>query len=183
MNKLLIIKHWEFFICIIGLPYLIGCLFSIFSDSNNLGNENIVFSILWLYELILLCSWMYIVGINLHAKIPSSIFLNIRKFKALLIFSFSYFLTLLIGLLFIELIGNGTNSGLVDIIAFILAIIPFLCLLYCFYFIAKGLKIIENQEDVVFKDFVSNYLSMLYLPIGIWFIQPKINDIFKKEDY
>jgi hypothetical protein len=182
MNKLLIIKHWEFFICIIGLPYLIGCIFSVFSDSNNLGNENIAVSFLGLYELIFLCSWMYIVGINLHAKIPSSIFLNIRKFKTLLIFSFSYLLTLLIGLLFIEL-GNGTNSGLVDITAFILAIIPILCLLYCFYFIAKGLKIIENQEDVTFKDFFSNYLSMLYLPIGIWFIQPKINDIFKKDEY
>jgi hypothetical protein len=52
------------------------------------------------------------------------------------------------------------------------------CTLYCFYFIAKVLKIIEHQKDVVFNDYALEFFGVWIFPIGVWFIQPMVNKVF-----
>jgi hypothetical protein len=68
-------------------------------------------------------------------------------------------------------------------IAFI-AIIPFhlfavFCALYSLWFIAKCLKSVELQQAVAFSDYILEIVLIWFLPIGIWFIQPRINAIFE----
>lgn len=47
-------------------------------------------------------------------------------------------------------------------------------------FPAKALKLIELNGDVDINDYFNDFLSILFWPIGIWFIQPRINRIIDK---
>jgi len=50
--------------------------------------------------------------------------------------------------------------------------------------IVKELKSIEMQRDVVFKEYVKDFvLFALFFPIGVWWLQPRINKIFKNEKH
>lgn len=52
---------------------------------------------------------------------------------------------------------------------------------YVFYFMAKALKSVETQSEVSFTDCIGDFMLLIFLPIGIWFIQPRINKIFAAE--
>jgi len=49
---------------------------------------------------------------------------------------------------------------------------------YCLYFISKSLKAVELQRDVTFNDYAGEFFLIWFFPIGIWFIQPRINKLF-----
>lgn len=55
------------------------------------------------------------------------------------------------------------------------------CIFYCFYFIAKALKTVELQRPVNFRDFAQEFFLIWILPVGIWIIQPRINQLFNKK--
>lgn len=55
------------------------------------------------------------------------------------------------------------------------------CIFYCFYFIAKALKTAELQRPVKFRDFAQEFFLIWILPVGIWIIQPRINQLFNKK--
>ena len=44
---------------------------------------------------------------------------------------------------------------------------------YCVYIVAKTYKTIELNRTVSFGSFVGEFFLILFLPIGIWFLQPK----------
>ena len=47
------------------------------------------------------------------------------------------------------------------------------------YFVAKTLKTVELQKEVLFSDFAGEFFIVWFFPIGIWIIQPKINKIIE----
>ena len=54
------------------------------------------------------------------------------------------------------------------------------CILYCFYFTAKTIKTAELERKVGFGDFVGEFLLLWFYPIGIWFLQPRVNKLIEK---
>ena len=52
--------------------------------------------------------------------------------------------------------------------------------IYIVYFAAKTLKTIELNKEFKFKELSRVFFLILFLPIGIWFIQPRINKIYSK---
>jgi hypothetical protein len=64
-------------------------------------------------------------------------------------------------------------------------IIPFLYLfaigyVYLTYWVAKTIKLLELQREVRFSEFIREFFLIWFFPIGIWFIQPKINRWFEE---
>lgn len=51
---------------------------------------------------------------------------------------------------------------------------------YCFLFVAKTLKTIEIQRLASFEDFFTEFILIALLPIGIWYLQPRINNLVNK---
>lgn len=54
------------------------------------------------------------------------------------------------------------------------------CMFYCLYFVAKTIKTVELQRSVTFSDFVKEFLLAWFFPIGIWILQPRINNMIKQ---
>ena len=51
---------------------------------------------------------------------------------------------------------------------------------YCFYFVIKTIKTVELQKELRFIDFAGEFFLICFYPIGIWFIQPKVNKIIEE---
>ena len=56
------------------------------------------------------------------------------------------------------------------------------CIFYCLYFVAKTYKTAELQREVSFGDFVGEFFLFWFYPIGVWFLQPKINEMHLDSD-
>ena len=50
------------------------------------------------------------------------------------------------------------------------------------FFPGKTLKTLELGKEATFGQYFSYFLLMIFWPIGIWFIQPKLNKIIKAAD-
>ena len=66
-----------------------------------------------------------------------------------------------------------------------LAALPFLYVFYAFFYClaypAKALKSIESGKDVSLGDYIGDFFLILFFPIGVWFIQPRLNKIAMKD--
>lgn len=51
--------------------------------------------------------------------------------------------------------------------------------LFCIHFNAKLLKSVELKREAMFSEFSSDFLLILFFPIGIWIIQPRLNKIIR----
>ena len=130
-----------------------------------------------------LCGWFYSVVVNLNKKTPDSVKMNLTKFKcsffSLIIGAFlgyinSYFL--------FNFVSNGgqVNLAIFTPVISVLALLQIFCSFYCVYFASKSLKTVELQREVTFSDYVAVFFLFLFFPIGVLFIQPKINEIFNE---
>ena len=65
----------------------------------------------------------------------------------------------------------------IKIVIFIIgSMIPFWNL-YILRTIAKNIKTIELQKEVSFGGYIEEFFLLLFFPIGIWILQPKIRKI------
>ena len=53
--------------------------------------------------------------------------------------------------------------------------------IYPIYLTAKTLKTMELKRDVNFRNFMKECFLLLFYPIGVWIIQPKINLLIEKK--
>lgn len=90
------------------------------------------------------------------------------------IFRFLFRLALILAFLIIPILRN-TDMSL--IVIHILSAFSLIVFLFCIYLITNALHSIEKQKygkvNSVFNDFILIWI----MPIGIWFIQPRINKI------
>jgi len=61
-------------------------------------------------------------------------------------------------------------------------LVALFCVFYIFYFNAKSLKAVELQRPVTFGDYIGEFFLLLFFPIGVWIIQPRINKIFEEKE-
>ena len=64
--------------------------------------------------------------------------------------------------------------------------IPFIYLMYAtinsLSFPAKVLNSIERNREVSLSDYIGDFFLIVFLPIGIWFLQPRINRILENKE-
>jgi hypothetical protein len=196
INLFLKAKHWQLFILIFAIPIIfqfsmIGLFFSNMSfatepDLTIMFDYMKFFPIIILIPMLALFSWFWSVVIGLQKKIPTNVILNIKKFK---IFFFIPLIYISVFLLFFSISINGLlnnniepNFGLIgSLFAIIIPLHLFsmFCIFHTLYFVAKTIKTVELQQEAKFEDFIGEFFLMWFYPIGIWMIQPKINELSK----
>ena len=71
-------------------------------------------------------------------------------------------------------------SGIIALIIFSLHLYAMFGLFYGIYFISRALSIAEDKGSKV-DDYIGYFFLLWFFPIGIWFIQPKINILHKSQ--
>ncbi len=160
MKIFLKFKHWQIFLIWI----ITGVLFAI-----------TIFTHIWFITLaiyaFLLVGWIYSVGKvtnelneknrieNYHEDLWFILFL-------ISVFPFGYFSH-----------TTTPENGFFMFGAMLLEAIPAIKLVN---FSARAISQYEKKKSLKFSDYSNEFLLILFLPISIWKIQPKMNDIIKK---
>ncbi len=148
-----------------------------------------VSSIIMSFMILVMFAWYWAVCIGLQKKIPEHAKMNLKKFKFFLGASVVYSLFSVVALSFLAtylpMIIAGTVSfstlswfmSIFSMVSFVAAFAMF----YCLYFTAKTIKTVELQRETTFGDFVGEFILIWFFPIGVWFLQPKINAFATQE--
>lgn len=198
MKKILRAKHWQLFLLTFGLQlvtqitFMVIMVSSIIQDPQEFGNPFAVFGIIKYFFVILLIvmsiyfSWYWAVGTHLQEFIPEGNRRKTKFFKVTILTPLLYFFLvfMLIAIFVRESFFNDPNFVVIGILAvfgFLLHFFSIFCIFYNVYFVAKTIKTAELQREAVFGEYIGEFFLILIFPIGIWFIQPRINRMVQKD--
>lgn len=213
MNTLLKAKHWQLFLLIFALPFVIyiGWLISFFTnfvdEINHYSSSDfpveffngvIYMILLMLIPAIIQYAWFWSMAIGLQKKLPPSMTMRTGLFKAFfiipLVFSALYLLIMVSFFGSFENIEDLENFGEIGdtqiallFVGFMFISLVFLFIAFCqfyqYWFIAKTIKSAELQRDVKFSEFVGEFFLVWFYPIGVWILQPNINKIVAEDTH
>ncbi|HTH57026.1 MAG TPA: hypothetical protein VL728_13340 [Cyclobacteriaceae bacterium] len=165
MKFFLTAKHWQIFILIL----LILILSEIKFDTNPTLTMTINLAGTILYFI-----WPMVVGHELQNYLPKKIELNYTFF---MINGF---------ILILGLVGGAIIAGGEEIHFNGIAAIPFFylffALFYYFSFPGRTMRTIENGKETGLSESIGDFFLTFFLPLGIWFLQPRINRIIEAEE-
>lgn len=187
MKFFLQIKHWQLFTLIIGIPVAIEFFSGVFvfsADDLSSGIERLlkIFPILILLYAGFLFGWLWSVGVFLSKKLADDTSMPTSLFKGALIIPTIYilFICWFVGRLMwsneMSELFIAENIGLI-LTAHIMSMI---CILFVLYFNAKALKSVELQSRARLGDYVGEFFLFWFFPIGLWFLQPRINKLLEE---
>ncbi len=196
IDKFLNAKHWQLFLMVFGLPFIFQfiIMFSAIAEMNNQGELDLEeFSNIMMFAQIIAVlimyvwfGWFWSIGIGLQDKKPDGVKMNVRKFKVFFFIPLMYisFISIVTFTFLQEMphifVLSATTSGVGGII--LIHFFSMFCIFYVMYFAAKTFKTVELQKEVKFSDFVGEFFLLWFFPIGVWFLQPKINKLMDEED-
>ncbi len=187
MEKLLRLKHWQLFVLMFGIPFILQFFFA---AALALAPDSMipyaVMPLIMLLFIIIFFGWFYALGVNMHKRLPASVKMNLGRFKIFLFIPVIYILSICI-LMFFVFNNISTADQPPRYLGLFALIIPvhlfsMFCIFYCLYFNAKALKSVELQRPVTFNDFVGEFFLLWFYPVGVWFIQPRVNKLVENNN-
>ena len=176
MPFLLRLKHWQAFLLLFVLPFVLqyglrALLAAIAVDPG------------WLLTLVLdalpsvaYVLWLWRVGLFLFRRLPAAGNSSRAYFHMSAVYILLYTLLFIytMGLVKESVLDGNFPYGMLLLLAPMHLLATF-CILYMVYFAAKALVRAERQRDVRFGEFSGAYFLFMFLPLGIWFLQPRLH--------
>ncbi len=170
MDKLVTLKHWQIFLVVFTMPFIFYCILSSASNPQDRSKVAAFSPLLGLIVVGLLLTWFYSMADNLQKKQIESGLPELKNFKTALYIYLAYMAFTL--LLMLEVITVDYSQWKLT-----LDLISQGSYLYMVWFISKSLKTIELKREALFSEYILTLLLLWMFPIGIWFIQPRINEV------
>lgn len=182
MIKFLTIKRFPLFVLLIGLPVDVQfVILGFVTASKNPSVVAVFIPLIIILFLGLFSGWLYTLATHLHRKLPPTAKMNLGRFKLFLSIPLLYVILLWIFILgmFSDMSTTGQPDAIIVAIAIPLNVFVIFCLFYCLHFTAKALKTVEGERPVTsFGDFSQEFFLLWLFPVGLWVIQPRINQLF-----
>ncbi|HYC86296.1 MAG TPA: hypothetical protein VEB86_13780 [Chryseosolibacter sp.] len=184
-------KHWHLFLIKVILPLVLqfAALIAVFMRLwiNREGDPMIAIGYLKMVPVLALFfsaisfGWYWSIAIGLQDRLPPTVKMNVRKFKVFFFIPVVYMIVIFSAIsiafdTFFPLTPEGIGWVLI-VFAFIFPVHLFcvFCIFYCLYFVAKTVKTAELQREVGFSEFSTEFFLIWLFPVGVWFVQPRIN--------
>jgi len=116
--------------------------------------------------------WIYSLGVIGFRALPQNI--NMSKGKFLTTFAYTVGFHIITSLR----LDVGIPYGIKGPFLFL----AWLSFLYSIYFVTKCIKCVELNRTAVPSEWISIFAGLLLYPIGVWFIQPKIQNIARTHE-
>ena len=194
-NIFLKAKHWQLFLltCVIPIISQIVMMGALFADTDmdipynadptaeleSMFRFTRYFLVMMILFTGVIFGWFWSIGVGLQKIIPPHLRLKVNRFKALLLLPAIYIL-FFIGVFVTFFASCQFDLSIFGIIV-PLHLFSMFCVFYSIYFIAKTFKTAELQRQVTFSDFAGEFFMIWFYPVGIWIIQPKINNMIQKQ--
>lgn len=179
------IKHWQFFLLTIVTPLLLQIIFIIIT----IADKTLALDYFFLPILITVLylggafGWMASIGLGFNKLLPDSIKQETGMYTFCLVFPFVciFLMIATIYTIIIKLpesmsaVSNVTVLGL----GIFIDLFAVFCHFYIFYFTSKIFRTIELRKQITFKDHAGEFFLVWFYIVGIWILQPRINEIYK----
>ena len=159
-NWLLKVKHWQIFLFLATVCYL---------NQHYLRIDSLASCCITTTLIVLYLGWYILLGNTLYQYLP-------RKIS----YSLIWFLTSALSVIATFAAATMLFDG--QIIFTGLAAIPglyvFFAVIHLLWFPAALLVAIETKEKPGFSQYAGTLLQLLFWPIRIWFVQPRLNRVY-----
>lgn len=166
--SILTANSWELFLIFL-IPYC-----GVYAIPKN--EEKIYLPILGLLIENIWLFWIFIVGIELNKRLPEFLHKSNRLFRFCIVYLIFGFLLLMINTYWQTLILD-------HYITLIISCTGLIALFYILYFTSRSLKELEKKRNVSFSEYQLTGLLFFIIPIGVWFIQPRVKNAIINPDY
>jgi len=173
-------RHWQIFLLMLFAPFFVELVCFLITEFTS-GSPFGIFTATLLKNITFLFfyfGWIYSAGIYLNSILPSKLKLNTAYFKLCLsLLAITMTIMYVYSEMYLEKTASGSFSNS-DWPLFLLAPVYLFCAVYSYYFVVKALKTVEQQRPSTFGECFGDFFLIIFFPIGIWFIQPRINKLF-----
>lgn len=184
INLFLKAKHWQIFFGAFIIPFFgIFLLLAFTSGSNNAYEVLIVGQfLLTVFYMLAFFGWLWSIVVGLSPKLPASQPFKLKRFKAFLLVPAIYIMLIIPAMLFaLPNLVSLTISIVPVLFILLLHLFSMFCIFHSIYQCAKVIKAIELNRKVSFGDFVGEFFLFWFFVIGVWILQPKINQFAQRE--
>ncbi|ARS37584.1 hypothetical protein [Pontibacter actiniarum] len=179
---LLRLRHWQAFLLLFVLPFLVQYGLLALLDALNVRTGDAVAMLIDALPATVYTLWLWQTGLWLRRRLPASIKPAPLYFHLGTLYLLLYTLLLVYTLALVrESVVGGTLPLGMLVLLVPLHLLATLCYLYIVYFMARLLVEVEQQRAVDFGEFAGTYFFFLLLPLGIWFLQPRLRRLYLTE--
>ena len=178
MKRLLHFKHWQIFL--ISWGPLATVLSLVFTHSDILIDYLQLWLVLFLVGAANSFIWIWIIAAELEKSAPQ---LNVRLFKIAFWIPCIYissFVAYMLYNLFIHKV-KSINARVEVNIWMSIGVLSILCIIYGLIFMGRLIKTAELGKTASLKEHLLESTLMLFPPLGLWIIQPKLNKIVARQ--
>jgi hypothetical protein len=170
MNYFLRMKHWELFLMFL-IPTAMSQIFGLPFDA-------LVVAAIGLFMLLVLSLWIYSIAIWCNSKLPEARQSSTLLFVVALVIPLVYVLMYLF--FYMPLLQTSGAPAKPPLWLLPMHMLSMLSLFYSFWFTSNKFKSLLDNEDSGFMIFSSTFFLLFISPLGLWIIQPSVNELFHK---
>nr|MBI1230315.1 hypothetical protein [Cytophagales bacterium] len=184
MKLLLKLKHWQLFLLTVGVSMIIA----IYPAISMLANEedrfvyNAVVRYITILPFLIYFLWIWSVGTLLNEYITDELKISSTNFfiSVGVAFFILFFLFVFNVLNWDDILGHADSTFWAYLGSVMVLFVGIFAWLFSLNFVAKTLVRSERELHVNPADYYGEYIMILFFPIGIWIIQPRINRIMHR---
>ncbi|WP_156823031.1 hypothetical protein [Kangiella aquimarina] len=122
-----------------------------------------------MFMMLVVASWLWSIVAACLKELPENLTESTSLVKIALVYLIIYIAT---GVFIWE------NFETLWVILNLLAVVA---VFYAYDFTARQLVKLEQQKEVIFSEYAGSLVLLLFLPIGVWSIQPRVNKLLGTE--
>jgi hypothetical protein len=180
LDRLLKAKHWQLFTILIGGMVIMQITMFASIIGARPGDTPWGFFLLPFFILLLIAilfGWQYAIIIKLKEKLPTGIQMPHQRIKLFFVIPVVYMMILVIFMASVFTIRVVVTPGPLFALIVPVHLFSMFCIFHTMYFAAKTIKCVETKSNNSFGEFAGEFFFIWFFPIGIWFLQPRINKI------
>jgi hypothetical protein len=117
--------------------------------------------------------WLWSMGYFLNFLVKPPLRMDFGVFRFALVFPLLY------GVAFPLLVLGPRSFNAKLVLA--IHLFMMLCVIYAFRFVSKSLALVEETRYLTFRDYYQYFFLLWFFPIGVWWIQPRINRLYQTQ--
>ena len=183
-------RHWHIFVLVVALPLLIsrvGWVVAVNPEAATILNT--VFLILLIIPFGAFYGWLWAVGSFVNRIAEGQNNSSDIRFLVALLLSAGIGFFLLMSILLTVNMGEtveqmdpewieSSDETTALVFVYVMLVIMFISLFYCLNFLAKRLVRAEHPQRTKAPEYFSEFVMAAVFPIGIWFLQPRVNSLY-----
>ncbi len=177
-SLLLRAKHWQIFFLLFGI-FIVGDVAVMSSMSAARSPQDFVkigplFGAVLVLSMFCILAWFWSMGSFLSSMVPPPLRPKLGFFRFALTYPALYIF------IFIASFQSASTRPALLAIIFPLHFLAVFCMFYDLYFVSKNLVLAETSKSASFYDYARPFFLIWVFPVGVWFIQPRINRLYRQ---